>query len=253
MLAARDRVTGRPRPVPGGPPSVFRRLSAAGVRCRVVNAAAFADSDLTAWLFAGAEYRPWHSVHTVPSLVGEAAQAPGPAYLHAYWPDHDTVCHVHGPGSPQADDDAAAFDAMLDRLVGALPRGGRTLLLVTGDHGQRGVEPGSTVWLDDLGCAAPAGERGAAYLRHRPGLARALAPHAEVRPTAELWREGWFGGPPALPSFRARTGDLLAVPRDGRSLAWRGFAGADASAPWAGQHGGWSPEEMLVPLIAMRV
>ncbi len=237
---------------PAGTPSLFRRLAEAGVRGIVVNSAAFADSGLSAWLFAGAEYRAWQSANTLPSLVAEAAAGPGPSYIHAYWPDHDAVCHVHGPASPQAADEAAAFDAVVDRLIRRLPRTGRTLVLITGDHGQRQLGPDAAVWLDDLGAAAPAGERGAAYLHLRPGLAEALAPHAEVQPLAEVWAGGWFGGPPADPAFRARTGDLLAVPRPGRILPWRGYVPAAGAVPWRGHHGGWSPEEMLVPLVVLR-
>lgn len=251
MLTARDRITGIPRPIPPGSPSLFQRFAAAGVAGRVVNSAAFATSALSAWLFAGAEYRAWHSAATLPTLVAEAANAPRPAYIHAYWPDHDAVCHVHGPGGPEAADEAAAFDGVVDRLIRRLPPTGRTLLLITGDHGQRQLGPGADIWLDDLGATAPAGERGAAYLRHRPGLAEALAPHAEVVPMAEVWDRGWFGGAPTDPAFRARTGDILAVPREGRSLAWRAFAPA-GGIPHRGHHGGWSPEEMLVPLIVLR-
>ena len=47
---------------------------------------------------------------------------------------------------------------------------------------------------------------------------------------AEVWDRGWFGG---------------------AAGAWRAFAPA-GGIPHRGQHGGWSPEEMLVPLIVLR-
>ena len=256
MLKAEDVIRHSPRPIPPGPPSIYARLSARGVTCRCVNAAAFADSALSRRLFAGAEYRPWYSANTLPSLVADALDVPGPVYVHAYWPDHDTLCHVYGPDGGPVADEAAAFDAMLERLVGrvrdALPRG-RTLILITADHGQVALDPDAAVVLDALLPTPPAGERCALYLRDRPGLAEALRPHGTVRRMEDIWREGWFGGPPSDPDFVGRVGDLLVVASGGRQFIWRGPAGGERGRPWRGGHGGWSADEMLVPLLAIRV
>ena len=254
LLLARDRFSKEPRPVPAAPPPIWSRLAAAGVSGRVVNAAAFADSALTRWHFAGAEYRRWYSANTLPSLIAEAVDGAGPTYVWAYWPDHDPVCHVHGPGSAQAADELAAFDLTVQRIVRRLPRTGRTVLLITGDHGQGALDPERVVFLDECLTTPPAGDRTAAYLRAEPGLEERLAPFAEMVPMPRVWAEGWFGGPPTVPAYRTRTGDFLALARDGRQFVWRP-KGAAESRPtlWRGGHGGWSAEEMLVPLITARV
>ncbi len=252
MLLGRDRYTHEPRALPAVPPSLYPRLAAAGVSCQAVNASAFATSALSTWHFAGAAYRGYWSANTLPSLVAEAADAPAPAYITAYWPAHDTVCHVHGPGSPQVADELAVLDLVLDRLVGRLPRTGHTPLLLVGDQGQRALVSEAAVYLGVLCLGPPAGERTAAYLREEPGLSERLSPFAILHPARDLWQEGWFGGPPARESFRQRVGDLLAIPRAGRQLLWR-QPGRDAPEPYRGGHGGWSAAEMLVPLVSLRL
>jgi len=52
------------------------------------------------------------------------------------------------------------------------------------------------------------------------------------------------------PMFRSRVGGLLAVPRDGRQMLWRRTGNEDL---YRGGHGGWSPEEMWIPLVCVRV
>ena len=253
MLQGRDRATGAERPWPPSRPALTSRLSATGVCCRAVNAAAFAGSPLSRWHFAGADYRPWYGIHTVPTLVADALQGAGPIYVTAYWPEHDTLCHAYGPDSAQIRDEAAALDFVFDRLLGRLPRDGNTLVLLTGDHGQRRLRPEAAVFLNDLGAGAPGGERCAVYLRDRPGLAAALAPYATIHPMDAVWSAGWFGGPPTDTGFRRRTGDLLALPRDGWQLLWRGFVTGMGAEPHRGGHGGLTADEMLVPLVTLRL
>lgn len=253
MLRSQDRYTKRAARIPPSPvPSLASRLVARGVCCRAVNAAAFADSALTRWHFGGSEYQSWYSVNTLPSLLAAALDVRGPATVTAYWPDHDTVCHAHGPLSPEAADEVAVLDLVLARFVQAVPHTGRTLLLLIGDHGQKSLDPEMAVNLRELGIDRPAGERRAVYLRSQPGLASRLAPYAETMPTERLWQSGWFGGPPADEAFRTRIGDVLAVPRGSRQLVWTAVGDRGPTA-YRGGHGGWSAEEMLVPLLAIRL
>ncbi|MFD1730938.1 alkaline phosphatase family protein [Deinococcus malanensis] len=53
-----------------------------------------------------------------------------------YLPDYDSTCHTYGPSSDQAADELAAVDLIVGRLLGALPDNGKTLLVLTADHGQ---------------------------------------------------------------------------------------------------------------------
>src|SRR5207237_914752 len=127
----------------------YRRLAAAGVTCRVVGPVSFRNSLLSEWYFAGAEYVPFETSNSIPSLVVNALAGDGPRYVVAYWPEYDGVCHRHGPFSAQAGDEAAAIDLAIRRLADSLPRTKRTLLIVTADHGQRDLDPAEAIVLND--------------------------------------------------------------------------------------------------------
>jgi hypothetical protein len=240
-------------------PSLYDRLAAAGVTCRIVSAHAYRETALSRFLFGGAVYLGYTSSSGIPSLVAEAAGGTGRRYVVAYWPGYDAVCHHSGPASRAAGDEAAVIDLAIGRLVGALG-GQRALLLVAADHGQRELDRAEAVALHEdrrLGewlIGPPAGERCGRFLRARPRHGAAIAAHlaevAEVAPMDELWADGLFGGRPARADFRLRTGDLLAVPRGRRQLHWA-WKEPDRAALHRGGHGGWSADEMLVPMVAM--
>ncbi len=194
LLLARERHSHTPRPVPAGPASPYGELAARGIACRIVNAAAFTASALSRWHFSGAEYRAWRSANTLPTLIADAVETRGAAYCWAYWPEHDSVCHVHGPCGSEAGDELAAFDFVLERLLRRLPRDGHTALLILGDHGQQALDPERAVLLDQVLAVPPAGGRTAAYLRaDAPTMAR-MAKVADVAPMDAVWAGGWFGG-----------------------------------------------------------
>ena len=244
----------------GAVPSLYTRLSERGVDCTVVMPATFEHSVLTRWCCAGARYVGYDFQSAVASLTAGAAAGPGPRYVLAYAPFYDTTCHLYGPSSAQAADELAAADLMLGRLVAALPRTGRTLLLVTADHGHRDLAPEQLVWtateeaLTRLLRAPPAGEERAAYLRVEPGgveeARRLLTPFADVLEAQQAWDMGLFGPNPAS-AFRERTGDLIVVPRAGLALA--GDYGSGPSSELLGLHGGWSEVEMRVPVLSLRM
>lgn len=243
----------------GAVPSLYTQLAQRGVACTVVMPAAFEHSVLTRWCCAGATYVGYEFQSAVASLAAEAANGTGPRYVMAYAPFYDTTCHLYGPSSPQAADELAAVDLMLGRLVAALPREGKTLLLVTADHGHRDLALEQLVWptrdeaFRRLLTAPPAGEERVTYLRVEPSrmeeAKRHLAPFADVLEAEEAWDLGLFGAGGASP-FRERTGNLIAVARDG--LAVGGSYGSGPSTDLRGLHGGWSEIEMRVPVLALR-
>jgi hypothetical protein len=242
-------------------PSLYDRLAGAGVACRVVSARAYRGTALSRFLFGGAAYLGYTSASAIPGMVAEAADGMGSRYVVAYWPGYDEVCHLDGPTGRPASDEAAVVDVVIGRLVRALG-GRRGLLLVAADHGQREIDRAEAVALDEdrrLGewlVGPPAGERCGRFLRVRPGSEAAVAAHlgevAELAPMDELWADGFFGGPPVRAEFRLRTGDLLAVPRGRRQLHWA-WKESDRGALHRGGHGGWTAEEMLVPLVVVPV
>ncbi|GHF51149.1 hypothetical protein HNQ07_003023 [Deinococcus metalli] len=260
ILRQRDLLSGEAARLPPATGTVYRQLAAAGVTARAVTPASFEGTLLNDWYYDGATTVPYDDLTDLPDAVARAAAGGGPRYVIAYWPDFDTVSHDHGPYSRAAADAAHAFDAAFHALLGRLPDDGSVLTLLTADHGQSSTPAPLAVHLNavpglcDMLDGPPAGETQVRYLRVRPGaeddVHAALRDHATVLPAAEAWAAGLFGGPPAQEAFLERTGDHVAIAYHGRQLLWP--APEHAPRVWAGTHGGWAAEQMVVPLVMVR-
>ena len=242
--------------------SLTSRLEGLGVQCFAVQPASYKGSFHNDWYWQGAYQGGYTTANTIPSLILSYQKAEQPQYICAYYPDYDTVCHKHGPSSQQASDEIAALDLCVARLLKTLPRDGKTLFMLTADHGQRDLDPKKVVHLErdkilrTMLRGAPAGERLSRYFRVEDGalpeLEEYLKPYAQTMTSAEAWASGLFGGAAATETFKARVGDLIAVAHDGIQFNWT-FPDRRTAATLLGAHGGWSSAEMLVPVIALRL
>jgi hypothetical protein len=251
--------------------TLYHRLQAAGItETFAVNPNHFAGTALTRMLHQGATARGYVTTSSLEPIVCrlvEAAQAP--TYVYAYWPTIDTIAHVVGPRSPEHSAEVATFDAMLGRLLQHLLRRGDLLLLLSADHGHidtttdRQVSLGEHPELLAMLQAVPVGERRAVYLHARPGAAGEVAAYArerlrQVAATVERAAAVELGlfGPGELPERAAgRIGDVLLFPRDNLQLI--APVTTDDGTPlrqpdFRGLHGGLTPDEALVPLLALR-
>jgi Type I phosphodiesterase / nucleotide pyrophosphatase len=249
--------------------TVYQRLAAAGVESRTVQPAAFAGNVVSRWLGRGAQSRPFTTLAQFEAELRAAVTASGGRYVYAYLDDVDTAGHLHGPASAEADAAATAALDALERLAAAGPRSGDTLLLVCADHGQVPVDPAATVFVNaawpgiaahlrpgrDGRPLAPAGSARDLFLHAAPGrigelvagLQRVVGDRATVHRTADLIDAGLFGdaGEPLL----TRVGDVVVLPAPGESVWW--LEPGRFEMRFRGHHGGATPDEMHVPLVAV--
>jgi hypothetical protein len=161
------------------------------------------------------------------------------------------------------------LETLLHRELAA--RAGRTLLLVTADHGMVDVDPARTLALDwampeildwleparDGRLKVPAGSVRDFFLHIRPErldeartrLAERLAGMAEVWTVSDLIADGFFGSGPPSDVFLSRVGNLVVLPYEGESVWWWG--GARFRNKFTGHHGGLTPHEMETQLLAL--
>lgn len=252
--------------------TLYARLKAAGVeRAFAVNPQHFSGTALTRMLHQQATYRGYIATSSIdPILSRVAAETREPTYIYAYWPTVDTVSHLVGPLTEEHSAEVASFDSLLGRLLQHLSGRGDVLLMLTADHGHVDTSPecelslGQHPELLEMLRVLPAGERRAVYLHPRAGAADDVFDYARERlgEVASVLRRddavslGLFGPGPLSGRAAARIGEVLLFPRDNLQFVTpvESVDGTPLRVPvFRGLHGGLTPEEALVPLLALRV
>ena len=224
---------------------------------------------------AGSAFNAWHArgAHTLAyatpdemfeQIAGLLRDATAPRYIYAYVADLDSCAHRHGCDSAAVQQTLAALDAGFGRCVDAV-QGTDSWLIVTADHGFIDAPESRVVSLDDHPRLAAllerplCGERRAAYgyvaPRQRAALADYVAEHlahcVDLRVSSELIAAGHYGPPPYHPRLADRVGDYTLLMRDDWTI--KDWLPGEKRYRMLGVHGGASRDEMIVPLIALRV
>jgi predicted AlkP superfamily pyrophosphatase or phosphodiesterase len=217
-------------------------------------------------MFMGGANR--HAIATAPDMwisIRELLES-APAtrkYIWAYWGQLDGTSHLHGPDSERARAEflsfSKAFDThFLDKLDPSLKRD--TLVILTADHGQITTDPGADQYdlkyhpqFTDMLHILPTGENRLAYLHVKPGKREKVKEYIHqtwpdefaVFETEEALQVGLFGPGKGHPALHDRLGDLIVAARGDAFWWW-----SSKPNPLIGRHGGFSPQEMLVPFLA---
>jgi hypothetical protein len=242
--------------------SVFDSI---GVRGIVVTHRSIVDSNYNLHYCGRAERIPYADLQGFVAQT-EAAVKSGPErkFVYTYWPEFDTLAHRHGVGSPEVHSQFERIDAAFAELAKRLS-GTDTLLVATADHGFLDSTGNSSLTLEDSpGLAGMlrfplCGERRAAFCHVQEGrvpefAARArdwLGSRAEVRKSAELAEEGWFGNGMAHPRLAERIGDITLLMTGCYTV--KDWTPGEPHHLHIGNHGGTSEDEMRIPLVVAKV
>jgi hypothetical protein len=251
------------------PETLHMRLTADGVRSVAVMPASFADSTTNRALLRGAETLPARGAPHALGLACSALAHP-PVYASVYLPTFDAIMHKVGPDAPAAHAELLSLLDAVDHAMLRVPHG--TLVLIGTDHGMAPVSPERTsyvnvVWPElerhlrrgaDGKPLAPAGSCRDLFLHVLPErvddvvreLSERLADVADVIDTRALVEEGAFGAE-LSDTFLARLAEVVVLPREGEAAWW--LEPGRFEQHFYGQHGGRSPDEVDIPLLALVV
>lgn len=203
--------------------------------------------------------RPDDFVPTVVDALG--ASASGPAYVHAYYPRFDAVCHRYGAHSVQAVTEFQRVDRYFSRLLDHFAGRG-VAVLATADHGFVDAPDRRHLHMSQLPAmaamlAAPlTGERRSVFCRLRRGaegdfeafVRERMAGRAVAVASSQLIDAGLFGPGVRNRHLLAHCGTHALLMEQGWTLSDR--IPLERPQRMCGVHGGLSADEMWVPLIA---
>jgi Type I phosphodiesterase / nucleotide pyrophosphatase len=238
-------------------PTWFERLQQAGVDARAVLPAAFLGSGLTEAAYRGARLHAADPNDDYAQLVADQVRA-APGLVYAYTAELDTAAHLFGVASPEWHAAAVRVDALLTRLVAALPSD--AALLITADHGGLNAPADARIDLDadprlSAGVRVVAGDPRVRYLHTEQGSAadviaawsELLDGRAEVHSRDDAVAAGLFG--PVRPEHLPRIGDVV-VTCTGDTAVLATDREPPEIAQFVGFHGAATAVEMAIPLIS---
>jgi Type I phosphodiesterase / nucleotide pyrophosphatase len=235
------------------PPSLVQpRPAFAGSEVPVVSRADFSGTGFSQAHQQGVREVSWHLPSSIPLLVRGLLRA-GEPFVYAYYEGVDKIAHATGLGELYGAELGFA-DWLVSQILSALPEG--AALGITADHGQVEIGGRAAVVAPEVAAesAVMSGESRFRWLHSWPGRADMLMDRAVARYSEEAWvatrdevvSSGALGGVPSKEALE-RLGDVLLVPRGDDAYLDPTDLG---EAKLVSRHGGLTPEEMLVPLLA---
>ena len=253
--------------------SLYKELKTENITSFVYQSRDYTPSPVTEAAFEGTQVLPFTSLAEVcVALLRDLKANEGPAYHFVYYDKIDSIGHQYGP---ESDFYHAEIRNCLNLLEEELISGmdsekGKTLVLLTTDHGMSPTDPKNTTYLNlefpelipmlDSSQKGhplvPAGGCRDFFLHLKEDklqdaislLQEPLAEKAEVHKVHDLLEAGFFGHS-VSENLRSRVGNLVILPYYGESVWW--YEKNRFEQNMLGHHGGLTREEMEIPLLAL--
>jgi len=228
--------------------------------CHVVSPQQIVHSDFNVALSGRAQRHGYGTLDEMFAHIAGLLRRESPSYVHAYWPQLDSLAHEFGIGSAEVAEAYAALDAGFESLID-VARSTGSRLIVTADHGFIDTSADDTIDLDDHPALRDTlllplcGEPRVAYAYVRAGRAAQFEAYVNARladrvrlfKSEILLQQGWLGPGKPHPALVDRIGDYVLIPRGNAIL--RDWLRGEERYTHVGVHGGTSAAEMTVPLV----
>jgi len=183
-------------------------------------------------------------------------------YIYAYWPEFDSTCHQYGVDHAETFKLFKYLDKQFEALCKSLENNNYSLML-TADHGLINSGEENTIVLNDypeiLDCLEQplCGEPRAAFCYVKPGklnkfrslIVDQLGQFCNIYETQELIDTNTFGLFDENENLKSRAGDFVLIMKE--HYAIQSYLEGEREFMQTAVHGGFSSEEMLVPLVKL--
>ena len=255
--------------------TIFQKLKEGGVHSTSLTGRPLAKTAYTTVSRAGSDVAAYNTASDFSvSLRHLVERARGPNLFYAYWSYVDTLEHIYGPNTDEAEVEASLVShALQEGFLSKLDRSAakKTLIAIVADHGQINIDPEKTLYMNRWGKLTKAlrrspsgktiptwGSARDAYMwidedkldETEDYLSGKLKGVASVLKTQEAIDQGVFGINKPSRKFRRRIGNLMVLPH-GNNTVWYRYKKGE-SLDMRGHHGGMSPDEMTIPLGVAR-
>lgn len=255
--------------------TIYQHLKKLGVQSHIFQHREYTPSTYSNHVFRGAQHIHGFKTLTeaLTNLVTAHQESKGKNYFFVYYDKIDSISHDYGPQAPQVDAEIETFLYMMEKNFSTrISSRGRTLILLSADHGQAEVDPKTTIYLNR---ALPGFER---FIRTNrqghllvPGgscrdmflyikdemldeaqalLTQELAGRADVVRTTDLLEQGYFGNQIST-QFLERVGNLVILAYRYENVWW--YEKDKFEQKYRGHHGGLTPQEMEIPLLGLEI
>jgi predicted AlkP superfamily pyrophosphatase or phosphodiesterase len=253
----------------------YQTLQEQGIDSHIMQYQAYTPSTYSDIVFRGATVHPYRvladALHSLTELLTTPHQRPN--YHFLYFDRIDATCHNYGPSSKQMDEAVDnCFTTMNELFLKEIRhKTGKTLFMLTADHGQVEVSPYNVYYLNQQMpiinrylktnsrglVLAPAGSARDMFLHIKDEyvttalteLKQRLQNRAEVYLTEDLIAQHFFGMEKPSRTFLDRVGNIVILPYKRETVWW--YEENKFSMHFQGHHGGLTPEEMEIPLLLL--
>jgi hypothetical protein len=236
-----------------------------GVRSYVATKSSIVGSGLSKVIHADQELVPYGLESEMLVKCRRVLEQAEPVFLVLYYSGIDALEHRYGPYSEEVTSEIQLFECALKNLLGKLSGATKkeTLIILTADHGV--CETRRTYYVKDYPEVArglrlpPVGDSRCGFLFTKSGqgdnVKRAFEKGIEgfrVVPTSELIEKGAFGRTADSALLESAVGDVAALSKGSSALQYPYYED-DRKREQLGGHGGMTAEEVIVPLLSLRL
>jgi predicted AlkP superfamily pyrophosphatase or phosphodiesterase len=251
--------------------TIYQELKKAGVKSYCFDHRDYANSSYNKIISQGATFFSYSKLAegliNLQNLIKDRDEK---MFVNFYLGDIDSISHKYGPGSLQHEAQIAEFWLIFEYIFSDFQKDKDILFLFTADHGQIGINPKNTFYLNleipqivnflkvnkkgkiIYPCGSPRDvflhvkEEKVDELFHI--LQKRLQDKVKTLLIKDVLKMGLFGDPPFHKEFIKRLGQILLLPYKNNYVWW--YEKDKLKSKHFGNHGGLTKEEMITVFTA---